>query len=503
MSILDQKNYEKLVACLREARISKSVTQQAIANKIGLYQSSVAKVERLERKLDVLELIAWLDVLDLDLADFMASSGILPVKELKTEQLLSSYQADLDLKVFQSCQIYDHIKRIGHWTWDIRSNLLCACEEAFSILGVDSASFKGTFEDIKACFHPDDRVKVSQALERAIETRSDFDMRVRILTPDDEMLQVCFRGQCGYANGALQRISGTIQDLSLDQKVSELSVLRDRLAGLVKKGGAGAVTGMINSLYYPVQEIINYALLGNNLESEISAFDAELGSRMKKILRRIVSNGDKLALVLDNLTIMFKLELGEIVLNPEKQDLFLLCSRVIERIHPLIQDSGVDIVIQRNNKEPQLAVFDEDKTSKIIENLLLNAIQFSPASSTITIEFDIQDLPYPREHNVGSEQSFVCIRIIDQGEGIPEDELEYIFTPFSSSSRSLSEKDGMGIGLVIVKRLLDLQGGFILASNADGQGACFMLGLPQEASKSSSKQGENQSAAPVKESGKA
>jgi len=110
---------------------------------------------------------------------------------------------------------------------------------------------------------------------------------------------------------------------------------------------------------------------------------------------------------------------------------------------------------------------DEEWTIFILDNLLDNAIKYSPTRSTIKIE--IQPL----------DGQFASVSVIDSGKGIPEEDLPHIFDKFYRVRESVGRKpDGFGLGLYLAKKLVEAQGGEIWAESIRGQGSKFSFILP-------------------------
>jgi len=110
---------------------------------------------------------------------------------------------------------------------------------------------------------------------------------------------------------------------------------------------------------------------------------------------------------------------------------------------------------------------DEEWTIFILDNLLDNAIRYSPSKSTIKVE--IQPL----------DEKFAAVLVTDSGEGIPEEDLPHVFDKFYRVREGMSRKpDGFGLGLYLAKRLAEAQGGKIWAESAKGQGSKFGFTLP-------------------------
>jgi signal transduction histidine kinase len=102
----------------------------------------------------------------------------------------------------------------------------------------------------------------------------------------------------------------------------------------------------------------------------------------------------------------------------------------------------------------------------VLNNLISNAIKYSHSDTTIRIE-------------VFKEKSFVVTRVIDQGQGIPENELPHVFKPFQkASTKPTAGEKSTGLGLAIVKRIIEGHQGEIGVKSEVGKGSIFFFKLP-------------------------
>lgn len=113
------------------------------------------------------------------------------------------------------------------------------------------------------------------------------------------------------------------------------------------------------------------------------------------------------------------------------------------------------------------ALVDVDGVRTVLRNLLGNAVKYALPDSR------------PVEVSLSRTESALVLRVVDDGSGIPEADLERVFDPFFRVDRSRSRKTGgYGLGLSICRRIVEVHGGTIEASNNPGRGACFTLTLP-------------------------
>jgi K+-sensing histidine kinase KdpD len=110
---------------------------------------------------------------------------------------------------------------------------------------------------------------------------------------------------------------------------------------------------------------------------------------------------------------------------------------------------------------------DESQLPIVLDHLLENAVKYSPDGSVIRVK-------------VAASNAHVMISVLDEGQGIPPDELETVFSRFYRGRKQTSKGHSLGLGLYIARKLVQAQDGNIWAESEVGQGACFTFTLPRE-----------------------
>ena len=119
-------------------------------------------------------------------------------------------------------------------------------------------------------------------------------------------------------------------------------------------------------------------------------------------------------------------------------------------------------------EQPIMVVGQDGRIVQVLDNLLSNAVSFSPKGAEIIFDLSIKDSP-----------AQAVLQILDEGPGIPENRLETVFHRFySERPKGESFGDHSGLGLSIAKQIIEGHGGSLVASNRDTGGACFTLTLP-------------------------
>ena len=186
--------------------------------------------------------------------------------------------------------------------------------------------------------------------------------------------------------------------------------------------------------------------------------------------------------LVDDLLDISRISSGKISLQKERVSLALIVTNAIEASRPLIESENHQLTVTLP-AEPVYLDADLTRLAQVLQNLLNNAARYTPPGGKIALhaEFDGQQ---------------VVIRVTDTGIGIPREMLSHVFDMFTQVDRSIERSSGgLGIGLTLVQRLVELHGGNVEArSDGPDQGSEFIVRLPAfvHASESSSAVGHDE-----------
>ncbi len=202
--------------------------------------------------------------------------------------------------------------------------------------------------------------------------------------------------------------------------------------------------------------------------------------KSNQYLQYIYSNAKKLTRLIDQLLDFQKIESGQIQLNLLFGDVVGFLEERVEYFRP--QASNRQIAIEfKTQKSEILCCFDSDKLETVVNNLIMNALKFTSAGGEIVVEARI------------TKDEEIEISIADTGRGIPRQEMDHIFDSFYQVNTSAKTKNyGVGIGLSLVKRLVELHHGHIAVESQLEKGTCFTITLPSIHEKIGSDRGEEQ-----------
>lgn len=165
-----------------------------------------------------------------------------------------------------------------------------------------------------------------------------------------------------------------------------------------------------------------------------------------------------------------RIEAGALPLAPVQGDLVAFIGQTVGTFHDEAQRHNVRLTFQPSLPSPYYW-FDPDKLEKIINNLLNNALKFTPAQGHIDVTLTLEQPTTP------DKLALVKLAVVDTGTGIEADKLNHIFERFYQAD-STRPAGGSGIGLSFVSELVELMQGSIRVESQPGQGATFLIDLP-------------------------
>ncbi len=174
---------------------------------------------------------------------------------------------------------------------------------------------------------------------------------------------------------------------------------------------------------------------------------------------------DHLTKLLSDLLDTTRFTSGKIVLDMKPTDLTNVIENVVTAITPIVEKSALKFKVEYPKEMLWLSI-DATRIEQALLNLLYNAIKFTPRGGLIWLK-------------VTREEKMVTIRVKDTGVGITTPEMEYIFEPYYQGERTRDKNSGLGIGLVLVRQVVQLHGGKVeVQSEGMEKGSEFVITLP-------------------------
>ncbi len=192
-------------------------------------------------------------------------------------------------------------------------------------------------------------------------------------------------------------------------------------------------------------------------------------SRMDKFLDMIKRNAGNLLHLVNQMLDLSKIESGMLELNPIQADVIPYLKYITESFQSFADSKGIKLVFY-NEREAVMMDYDPDKLFTIISNLLSNAIKFTDKGGKVICHINTSDRQNPEE---------LVIKVTDTGIGIQEEMLPMVFSRFFQvDGTSTRRGEGTGIGLSLVKELVELMNGKIAVKSQLGKGCEFTVRLP-------------------------
>jgi signal transduction histidine kinase len=200
---------------------------------------------------------------------------------------------------------------------------------------------------------------------------------------------------------------------------------------------------------------------------------SELGERQRKFIELAHSSAKGLMVIINDLLDVAKIEAGRVIID---QAPFSLHDCLREALHPLLlqaHDKGLNLHARVQPGLPQQLLGDALRLRQILVNLVGNALKFTEKGE---VRVDLQRLD---EDETGPDQPLALrFAVHDTGIGMTRDQIAQIFSPFTQADGSITRRyGGTGLGLTIVKRLVELMGGQVQVESQPGVGSCFSFEL--------------------------
>ncbi len=351
------------------------------------------------------------------------------------------------------------IAHLGSWELDLVNNRLSWSDEVYRIFGVEPREFAATYEAFLEAVHPDDRRAVDTAYSDSVSQGKDsYEIEHRIVRRTTGEIRIVHE-RCKHIrdeHGRIVRSVGMVHDITERKKAEEeMRALNEHLRQ--HEAELSASNKELEAFSYSVSHDLRAPLrnIDGFSQALLEDYIDKLDQKGQNYLRRVRAATQRMGQLIDdllNLSVMVRKEMRR-----EEVDLSLQVRAVAEELKNTAPERKVEIKIQDNLR----ASGDPLLLRQLLENLLGNAWKFTSKNPLPRIEFGSD------ERN-GKKIFFVK----DNGAGFDIKYVSKMFIPFQRL-HSVEEFSGNGIGLAIVKRIVDRHGGRIWAEGEVEKGATF------------------------------
>jgi PAS domain S-box-containing protein len=347
---------------------------------------------------------------------------------------------------------------LGVWEMDPATNELWMSDSARTLFQFGSEA-RLDHDAVQDRVHLEDRALRDSAVKRAVETRGEYEIEYRVLLPDGTLRWIGGRGRCVTGeNRKGARLIGVSRDIT-PRKLAEAEALqhREELGHLSRVAAMGELAASIaHELNQPLSGITSNASAGQRF---IDRGDVDLGE-LRDLLGDIMADGRRAGDVIRGIQSMVK----KGVPTRQRVNLNDLVMNVARIVNPnaMLQSCEVETSL-----EPDLPAIEADpiQLQQVLLNLVINS-------------FDaMRDTPLSRRKVVivteRNADDSIRASVRDYGVGISEESRDRLFDHFFTT-----KAQGLGMGLAIVRSIVQSHGGTIAAENVEGGGARFYFALP-------------------------
>jgi len=324
----------------------------------------------------------------------------------------------------------------GFWMTDAEGKILDVNDSYCKLAGYSRDELLTmSIADVEAEEEPDETVRHIERVRRKGYDR--FETRHRSKSGQSIDVEV----SVNFVRDEGGRFFVFVRDITERKKTEQL---KDEFIGLVSHELRTPLTVISGSLRTAMSEGVSHEDAG-------------------ELLQNAAEDVDSLAAILENMLELSRYQAGRLQLRMEMVSMADTVKNVIEKLER--QGISRQFLLDIPKELPPVEA-DPMRVERILFNLMENATKYSPEDTKITVSSRTQD-------------GFVVTSVIDHGSGISADDRTKIFEPFRQLETSQRRTKGVGLGLVVCKRLVDAQGGWIKVDSELGKGSTFSFALPR------------------------
>jgi signal transduction histidine kinase len=357
--------------------------------------------------------------------------------------------------------------RLGTWDFNPISGSLQWSDRSRELFGV-SADAPLDYGVFMSAVHAQDRDATQRAVDRALDPAGSghFEAEYRVIGIENERLRwIRAVGRAFFRDGRAERMLGTVQDVTpqrLANEERERLLESERAARAESERASHLKDEFLATPSHELRTPLN-AVLG---WAQLVRVRARTAEQVADGLERIERNARAQAQIIDDLLDMSRIVSGKMRLDVGIVDLPALVESAIDGMRPAAEAKGI-VLDSSLAADGGPITGDPGRLQQVVWNLLSNAIKFTPRNGHV---------------HVGLErlESHIELTVSDTGQGIKPEFLPFLFDRFRQADASTTRQHrGMGIGLSIVKSIVEMHGGTAAArSDGESRGATFIVRLP-------------------------
>jgi signal transduction histidine kinase len=320
--------------------------------------------------------------------------------------------------------------------------------------------------EVLPAIYEEDRTRVTEALSEAIEQSGVYQIEYRVNHSDGNMQWLSARGTVERdEDGKAVELAGFAVDITRikDAEEERERLLRSEQAAREEAERANRLKDeflatLSHELRTPLNAILGWSQMLQNGNLDEAEFKRATGT--------IERNARAQSQLIDDILDVSRIIRGKLRLDVRAVDLSNVISAAVDAARPAAEAKNIRLQTLIDPQATQISG-DPDRLQQVVWNLLSNAIKFTPKDGRVQVRLE-------------RVNSHVEIVVSDTGAGIEPEFLPFVFERFRQSDGSMTRRHGgLGLGLAIVRQLVELHGGTVSVTSAgEGQGAAFIVSLP-------------------------
>jgi len=351
----------------------------------------------------------------------------------------------------------------GLWDWAVDAGKVYFSPGYYAMLGYEPNAFPGSYKTWMSLLHPDDRDEAVRQVREHLASGREFSIEFRMRTASDGWLWVMARGKtiAWTRAGRPKRMVGTHADITDRKRFEEKLVRAKEAAEAANRVKDEFIANISHEVRTPLNGVMGMLQLMQ---------DSPLDEEQRDYVDTALHSSRNLLRVLNDLLDFSKMQAGKLDIREDPFDLAGLVAESLGFFQLQADGKGVTLEADIDLSARKHYLGDAGRIRQVLFNLVGNAVKFTDRGS-ITVE--ACELWHPEP---GRKRLLFTVR--DTGIGIGEKDLARIFAPFSQVDGSLTRAyQGTGLGLPIVRKLVELMGGNCEVDSAPGKGTAIRFFL--------------------------
>ncbi len=337
------------------------------------------------------------------------------------------------------------------------------------LTGYSAEEWASEDEFFSRVLHPEDRDRVIRSFARAHKTQRPIQIEYRVIAKDGRVVWIQDNATVARDDeGKPLHFQGFMADVTV-RRQNELELLDERGRLLERERAQNERLRSVDRLKDEFVALVSHELrtpltsIRGYLELVLDDAD-ELATEHQEFLQIVDRNVDRLLHLVSDLLLVAQVDAGKLTFEMTEVDLASLVTQCVQAAKPAAEDASVELVLGATPAKP--IVGDPSRIGQLLDNLISNAIKFTPAGGRVDIVVD-------------ASGDSALIEVSDTGYGIAaEDQAQLFERFFRTQSASDMAIAGTGLGLSIAKAIVDAHGGAITVESAKGSGTTFRVVLP-------------------------